>query len=48
MKRLRHRKLIITVVVCLAFVGALVALAQDHLTLKILSAHAADSTEFPA
>ena len=48
MKRLRHRKLIITVVVCLAIVGALLALAQDQLTLKIQSAHAADSTEFPA
>jgi cardiolipin synthase len=47
-KRLRHRKLIITVVVCLAIVGALLALAQDQLTLKIQSAHAADSTEFPA
>src|SRR5512145_2404429 len=44
---MRHRKLIITVVIVLALVGALLALAQDQLTLKIQSAHAADSHEFP-
>ena len=47
-KRIRHRKLIITVVVCVALVGALLALAQDQMTLKIQSAHAADDREFPS
>ena len=48
MKRTRHRKLIITVIVSLVLVGGLLALAQDQVTLKIQSAHAADSHEFPA
>ena len=48
MKRIRHRKLITTVVICGAIVAALLALAQDQVTLKIQSAHAADSPEFPA
>jgi cardiolipin synthase A/B len=46
--RLRHRKLIITVIVLGCLVAALLALAQDQLTLKIQSAHAADEPEFPA
>ncbi|HET7698343.1 MAG TPA: phospholipase D-like domain-containing protein [Vicinamibacterales bacterium] len=48
MTRIRHRKLIITVIVCLAIVAVLLALAQDQLTLKIQSAHAAESHEFPS
>ena len=44
---MRHRKLIITVVVCLTLVGGLLALAQDQLTLKIQSAYAADDRQFP-
>ena len=47
-RRIRHRKLIITVIVCLGLVGALLALAQDQLTLKIQSAHAADDRAFPS
>jgi cardiolipin synthase len=46
--RLRHRKLIITVIVCASLVAGLLALAQDQLTLKIQSAHAADDHEFPS
>jgi cardiolipin synthase len=46
-KRIRHRKLIITVIVSLMLVGGLLALAQDQLTLKIQSAHAADDPQFP-
>ena len=45
---MRHRKLIITVVVCLVLVGGLLALAQDQLTLKIQSAYAADDPQFPS
>jgi cardiolipin synthase len=45
--RVRHRKLIITIVVVLLVVGALLALAQDQVTLKIQSAHAADDPPFP-
>lgn len=48
MKRPRHRKLIITVIVVLGIVGALLALAQDQVTLKIQSAHGADTPAFPA
>ena len=47
-RRIRHRKLIIAGLVVVALVGGLLALAQDQLTLKIQSAHAADSPEFPA
>jgi cardiolipin synthase len=36
-----------TVVIVVVLVGGLLALAQDQLTLKIQSAHAADSREFP-
>ena len=45
---MRHRKLIISVVVGLAIVGALLALAQDQLTLKIQSAHGAEDDAFPS
>jgi cardiolipin synthase len=45
--RIRHRKLIITVVIVLVALGALLALAQDQVTLKIRSAHAADDPQFP-
>ena len=47
MKRLRHRKLIITVVVVAGIVGTLLALAQDQVTLKVESAHAIDDPRFP-
>ena len=47
-KRIRHRKLIIGVVGTLVIVGALLAIAQDQLTLKIQSAHAAEDHEFPS
>lgn len=47
MKRPRHVKLIITILVILGIVGGLLALAQDQVTLRIESAHAADSPEFP-
>ena len=47
-KRLRHRKLIITIIVILGVVAALLALAQDQVTLKIQSAHGADTPAFPA
>lgn len=47
MKRPRHVKLIITILVVLGIVGGLLALAQDQITLKIQSAHAADSPAFP-
>jgi len=46
-KHIRHRKLIITVVVCLALVAGLLALAQDQTTLKIESAYAAEDNRFP-
>jgi cardiolipin synthase len=45
--RIRHRKLLITVVIVLVALGALLALAQDQVTLKIRSAHAADDPQFP-
>ena len=45
---MRHRKLIVTVVVCLALVGGMLALAQDQLTLKIESAYQADDRQFPS
>jgi cardiolipin synthase A/B len=45
--RIHHRKLIIAVVVLLGAVAGLLALAQDQLTLKIQSAHAAADHEFP-
>src|SRR5688572_17331878 len=47
-KRPRHRKLIITIIVILGIVAALLALAQDQVTLKIESAHGADTPAFPA
>ena len=47
-KRPRHRKLIITIIVVLGIVAALLALAQDQVTLKIQSAHGADTPAFPA
>ena len=47
MKQVRHRKLIITVLVVLGIVGVLLALAQDQQTLKIQSAHAAEDAQFP-
>ena len=46
MKRFRHRKLIITVIIIVGIVGTLLALAQDQLTLKIQSAHAIDDPQF--
>lgn len=48
MKRIRHRKLIITIIVCAVLVGGLLALAQDQLTLKLESAHGADDPQFPS
>ena len=48
MTRPRHFKLIITVLVVLSIVGVLLALAQDQVTLKIESAHAAEDPVFPA
>ncbi|HEU4892656.1 MAG TPA: phospholipase D-like domain-containing protein [Vicinamibacterales bacterium] len=47
MKRIRHRKLIVSVVMCLVLIGGLLALAQDQVTLKIQSAHAAEDQGFP-
>jgi cardiolipin synthase len=46
-KRPRHFKFIVTVIVIIAIVAALLALAQDQVTLKIQSAHAVDSAAFP-
>jgi cardiolipin synthase A/B len=48
MARIHHRKLIIAVVILVAAVAGLLALAQDQLTLKIQSAHAAEDHEFPS
>ena len=45
--RMRHKKLIISVVVIAVIVAGLLALAQDQVTLKIESAHAADDPQFP-
>jgi cardiolipin synthase A/B len=45
-KQIRHRKLIITVVVVIGLVAMLLALAQDQLTLKIQSAHSVEDPEF--
>jgi len=45
--QVRHRKLIITIVIVLLAVGGLLALAQDQVTLKIKSAHGADDPQFP-
>ena len=42
----RHRKLILSVVIALAIVAGLLALAQDQETLKIDSAHGADDPNF--
>jgi cardiolipin synthase A/B len=47
-KHIPHRKLIITVIVSFLLVGGLLALAQDQLTLKIESAHAAEDPQFPS
>ena len=44
---IRHRKLIIGLVMAGIVVGGLLALAQDQVTLKIESAHAADDPRFP-
>jgi cardiolipin synthase len=46
-KHVRHRKLIIVTIIVLAIVGALLALAQDQVTLKIESTHAAEDPLFP-
>jgi cardiolipin synthase len=43
---LRHRKLIIGIVIAVVIVGGLLALAQDQVTLRIESAHAADDPRF--
>jgi cardiolipin synthase A/B len=43
----RHRKLIFTVVIILGIVGALLAFAQDQVTLKVQSPHAIDDPLFP-
>ena len=43
----RHRKLITTVIIVLGIVAALLAVAQDQVTLKIQSAHAIDDPMFP-
>jgi cardiolipin synthase len=45
-KRFRHRKLIITVIIIVGIVATLLALAQDQLTLKIQSAHGIDDPQF--
>ena len=47
MKRPRHFKLILTVVIILSVVGVLLMFAQDQVTLKIESAYAADDPTFP-
>lgn len=44
---MRHRKLVIVIILSLGLVGVLLAIAQDQKTLKIQSAHAADDPEFP-
>ena len=44
---MRHRKLVIVIILSLGLVGMLLAIAQDQKTLKIQSAHAADDPEFP-
>jgi cardiolipin synthase len=44
---IRHRKLILSIVIILLAVGGMLALAQDQVTLKIQSAHAADDPQFP-
>ena len=46
MKKIRHKKLIITIIVIVAIVGGLLALAQDQVTLKIESAYGASDTKF--
>jgi cardiolipin synthase len=46
-KRPRHFKLILTVVIILSVVGVLLMVAQDQVTLKIESAYAADDPTFP-
>ena len=48
MKRPRHSKFILTVIVVIGIVAALLALAQDQVTLKIESAYAADDPMYPA
>jgi cardiolipin synthase A/B len=45
-KKIRHRKLIITIVVIVVLVGGLLALAQDQTTLKIDSAYGASDPKF--
>ena len=47
MTRPRHFKLILTVVIILSVVGVLLMVAQDQVTLKIESAHAAEDPIFP-
>lgn len=46
-RRPRHFKLIVTIGVIIAVVAGLLMLAQDQVTLKIESAHAADDPKFP-
>jgi cardiolipin synthase len=46
-KRPRHFKLILTVVIILSVVGVLLMIAQDQVTLKIESAYAAEDPTFP-
>ena len=45
-KHIRHRKLITTIIIVLVVTGALLALAQDQLTLKIQSQYAVDDPQF--
>ena len=47
MKRPRHFKLILTIGIILSIVAVLLMVAQDQLTLKIESAHAAEDPKFP-
>ena len=47
MKRPRHFKFIVTVIIILGIVAALLAVAQDQITLKIESAYAADDPMYP-
>ncbi len=47
MKHVRHRKLIISVIVVVGVIALLLAVAQDQETLKIQSAYAAEDPQFP-
>jgi cardiolipin synthase len=46
-KRPRHFKFIVTVIIIIGIVAALLAVAQDQVTLKIESAYAADDPMYP-